>query len=109
VAISANRSRWAALAALSWAALAPASARAQDPADFPPPQGDQPTVVRGIDMLERRSYWESSAEARVFASAVLEAGVVYYRPNIAIGYGKPHWSWLGVEGYSGVSTSGGAV
>lgn len=113
--LSAQRARrgavrrlYALAAALAAAALAPAAARAQDPADLPPPQGDQPTSIRGIDLLQKRSYWEGSAAARPFVSAVMEFGALYFRPNLAIGYGRPHWSWIGVEGYSGVSTSGGS-
>ncbi|AGP33476.1 hypothetical protein [Sorangium cellulosum] len=98
----------AAAAALAALALAPAAARAQDPADLPPPAADAPPVSSGVDLLQKRSYWARSAGARPFVSAVLELGVIYYRPSLALGFGKPHWSWLGIEGYASVSPSGGA-
>ncbi|WP_437968261.1 hypothetical protein WMF04_02720 [Sorangium sp. So ce260] len=98
----------AAAAALAALALAPAGARAQDPADLPPPAADPPPVPSGVDVLHKRSYWARSAGARPFVSAVLDLGIIYYRPSLAVGFGKPHWSWLGIEGYASVSPSGGA-
>lgn len=79
---------------------------AQDPADLPPPPGAQPGLTEGIEQSARRPFWVSG-ETRWFVSAVLEAGIVYLRPQIAVGYGKPHWQWVGIEGYSGVSITGG--
>ncbi|XYH98857.1 hypothetical protein ACMHYB_03580 [Sorangium sp. So ce1128] len=102
----ARRRPLAAAAALAF--LVPAGARAQDPADLPPPASDPPPVTSGVDLLQKRSYWARSAGARPFVSAVLELGVIYYRPSLALGVGKPHWSWLGLEGYASVSPSGGA-
>ncbi|WP_437835050.1 hypothetical protein [Sorangium sp. So ce1153] len=104
----ARRRPLAAAAALAAITLVPAWARAQDPADLPPPASDPPSVSSGVDLLQKRSYWARSAGARPFVAAVLELGVIYFRPSLALGVGKPHWSWLGVEGYSSVSPSGGA-
>lgn len=97
----------AAAALAAGALLASGAARAQDPADLPPPSGDQPTAARGLDLVTKRAFWARSADPRPFVSAMLEAGVIYFRPNIAIGWGRPHWSWIGLEGYSSVATSGG--
>ena len=97
----------AATLSLAAATLAPGAARAQGGADLPPPQGTQPGVTSGIDLLQKRSYWERSAGARPFLAATMELGAIYFRPNLAIGYGRPHWSWIGVEGYSEVSPNGG--
>ncbi|WP_438007735.1 hypothetical protein WME89_02750 [Sorangium sp. So ce321] len=104
----ARRRPLAAAAALAAVALVPALARAQDPADLPPPASDPPSAPSGIDLPQKRSYWARSAGARPFVSALLELGVIYFRPSLALGVGKPHWSWLGIEGYSSVSPSGGA-
>jgi hypothetical protein len=107
-----GRSRWsssrAAAAAVGIATLfgAERPAFAQDPADLPPPPGAQPGLTEGIEQSARRPFWVSG-DTRWFVSAVLEAGIVYLRPQIAVGYGKPHWQWIGVEGYSGVSINGG--
>ncbi|AUX39200.1 hypothetical protein SOCE26_005820 [Sorangium cellulosum] len=100
--------RTPAAAALAALALAAARAAAQDVADLPPSISDPPPTSAGIDVLQKRSYWARSAGARPFVSAVLELGVIYYRPTLAIGVGRPHWSWVGVEGYASVSPTGGA-
>jgi hypothetical protein len=79
---------------------------AQDPSDLPPPQGVQPGLTEGLEQAQKRPFWVSGAR-RWFISSVLDAGIVYLRPQLAVGYGKPHWSWIGIEGYSSVSISGG--
>ena len=77
---------------------------AQDPSDLPPPPGAQPGLTEGLD--QSRPFWVSGAQ-RWFISSTLDAGIVYLRPQIAVGYGKPHWSWVGIEGYSSTSIGGG--
>ncbi|WP_438026812.1 hypothetical protein [Sorangium sp. So ce233] len=103
-----RRALAAALAVAAAPVLVPAAAVAQDPADLPPPASDPPALSSGVDLLQKRSYWARSAAARPFVSAVLELGVIYFRPSLALGVGRPHWSWIGIEGYSSVSPSGGA-
>lgn len=98
----------AAGAALAWTVLGPLAARAQDPADIPPQQGVHPSSFRGVEILQNRAYWAHSAPARPFVSAVFEGGALYFRPNLAIGYGRPHWSWIGVDGYANLTSTGGA-
>ncbi|WP_437976218.1 hypothetical protein WMF11_01815 [Sorangium sp. So ce295] len=98
----------AAAAALAALTLLPAGAGAQDPADLPSPAGEPPPVPSGIDLLQKRSYWARSAAARPFVSALMDLGVIYFRPSLALGVGKPHWSWLGIEAYTSVSPNGGA-
>ena len=105
-----GRSQWPWARAAAPAILAILGAErpafAQDPADLPPPPGAQPGLTEGISQSSRRPFWVSGA-SRWFVSAVLEAGIVYLRPQIAVGYGKPHWSWIGLEGFSAVSIAGG--
>jgi len=48
-------------------------------------------------------YWERGRK-RVFVAATLELGVPYLRLQLATGKGRPHYSWLGLEGNTGVST-----
>ncbi|WP_437743834.1 hypothetical protein WME73_01715 [Sorangium sp. So ce302] len=98
----------AAAATLAALTLLPAGAGAQDPADLPSPAGEPPPVPSGIDLLQKRSYWARSAAARPFLSALMDLGVIYFRPSLALGVGKPHWSWLGIEGYASGSPNGGA-
>ena len=102
-----QRCALAASLSLAAAALAPGAARAQGAADLPPPQGIQPGGTSGIDLLQKRSYWERSAGERPFLASTMDLGAIYFRPSLAIGYGRPHWSWIGVEGYSEVAPSGG--
>jgi hypothetical protein len=99
--------RWE-LAAPALAVLlaVPAGASAQDLADLPPFTADFPTAISGVDLLQKRAYWAKSAGPRLFLSAQFDVGVLFFRPSLALGYGRPHWSWFGLEGYSSVTTSG---
>jgi hypothetical protein len=86
------------------AVLAPASAAAQDFADTPPP-GDESSLRSGVE--QNRPYWRGSGPERGFMAASLGLGIVYYRPKLQFGYGRPHHSWFGLELGSGVSLGGG--
>lgn len=87
------------------ALLAGRAAAAQDVMDAPVSLPGHPTA--GPAILQKRSYWELSADERPFMAAMLEAGAIFYRPNLMVGYGKPFWSWVGLEGYANIDTSGG--
>ena len=50
------------------------------------------------------SPWQHGA-VRPFVGGYVDAGVVFARPAIELGYGQPHWSWFGVEAYA-LTTSG---
>jgi len=54
------------------------------------------SVARDLDMAQKRAYW-SGGKTRSFVLGTLEGGIFYYRPQLAIGYGKPHWHWFGAE------------
>ena len=61
--------------------------------------GGQATIgpaKTGVASLGGDSYWALGA-ARLFVSSTVDVGYLYFRPQIAIGYGKPHWSWVGAE------------
>lgn len=77
---------------------APGAARA---ADLGPTSTSQPAKT-GADALGGESYWGLSS-SRLFVSSTIDAGYLYFRPQIAIGYGKPHWSWFGAELYPSIS------
>ena len=63
----------------------------------PTPGGtDQATVAR---------YWELG-RTRPFVAATLDLGVAYLKPRIQAGYGRPFWSWVGVEAYPVLGLSG---
>jgi hypothetical protein len=57
---------------------------------FPAPPDDalmDPRMVRS---------W-GAAPVRSFVSTTVDVGFVYFRPRVALGYGKPFTSWIGVE------------
>lgn len=50
---------------------------------------------RFIDPKMRRSWNEDPA--RAFAALTIDAGYLYLRPRVALGYGTPFDSWVGIE------------
>jgi hypothetical protein len=95
-----------ALACASASAICPRAALAQV-GDIPATQGDQPGMSSGVDIASKLPYW-GAGNTRAFVSASFEAGIIYYRTVLSAGYGRPHWSWIGVEGYSVLSPDGGS-
>jgi hypothetical protein len=84
--------RYALLAGLvAWLGARPALA--QDPSDSGPSTGGSELV---LDSAAARPYW-SGGLPRWFISAQLEGGFFYIRNQMAAGYGKPHWRWIGLE------------
>jgi hypothetical protein len=81
----------------------PRRALAQDPSDSPPPQ-DATGTTAGIS--QKRPYWRGSGPWRPFMAAVFDFGIFYARPRMQLGWGKPHWSWVGLEIGTGISSSG---
>jgi hypothetical protein len=82
------------LATVAALLAAPGFARAQHAAD-----GGQATIgpaKTGAASIGGESYWALGA-SRLFISSTMDVGYLYFRPEIAIGYGRPHWSWVGVE------------
>lgn len=79
------------------------AARAQHAAD-----GGQATAgpaKTGAAALGGESYWALGA-SRFFVSSTIDVGYLYFRPQIAIGYGKPHWSWVGAELSPSITNTG---
>jgi hypothetical protein len=65
------------------------------------------TAVNPLARLEeaaRLDSW-SSARERPFLSSVIETGLPFARTQLALGYGRPHDTWLGLEGGSKISSS----
>lgn len=99
--------RWLSAALASAACiLEPAAVSAQDPGSIPP-SGVEGSGDSDLQLATQRPYW-SGGKSRWFLSATLEAGLVYYRPQLALGYGKPHFRWLGVETQTRVSLGSGS-
>jgi hypothetical protein len=95
-----------ALACASAPAICPRAALAQV-GDIPKSQSDQAGLASGVDIASKLPYWGAGG-TRSFVAASFEAGVIYYRTVVAAGYGRPHWSWIGAEGYSVISPDGGS-
>ncbi len=91
----ARASRLAALLLGLAAAAAAPSAFAQDPSSLPA-SGTSGAATPSFGTAEKRPYWEAG-KPRAFVSSILELSIFYYRPTLAVGYGEPHWQWIGVE------------
>ena len=63
----------------------------------PTPGGTEQAVVA--------RYWELG-RTRPFVAATLDLGVAYLKPRVQAGYGRPFWSWVGVEAYPVLGLSG---
>jgi hypothetical protein len=70
--------------------------------DVPVPS---PPATGGTEQSVVARYWEIG-RVRPFLAASVEAGIIYLKPRFAAGYGRPHWSWFGVESYPVLGTSG---
>lgn len=57
------------------------------------------------DQMSSRQYW-SSGKLRLFAAAVVDVGTSV-RPRLLLGYGRPHWTWGGIELEAATTTSAG--
>ncbi len=55
-------------------------------------------AVESIDArpVAERNTWASS-RPRAFVATQIDAGYLYLRPRVAVGYGRPHFQWLGLE------------
>lgn len=64
----------------------------------PPPQDAPSERPPGLD-----GHW-SHGEPRPFVSGRVDAGVPYVKPQVAVGYGKPHDTFVAVEAF-GITTN----
>ncbi len=78
-------------------------ARASGPIGVGTPIDAPPTV--GLEPGNKRAYW-SRGEHRPFVSSILDAGYLYVRPSIAVGFGKPHWRFVQLETSTALSANG---
>lgn len=51
------------------------------------------------------SYWQRG-RSRHFLSAQIDVGLLFFRPRLSAGYGRPYYSWLGLEANPIVSGEG---
>jgi hypothetical protein len=90
--------------ALVLTALVAPSIWAQPTDVSPAPQ--QPVLgLSATGQGSQHAFW-AEAEPRWFFAATLELGFVYARPKLAVGRGRPHWQWAGIEALPIVTTEG---
>jgi hypothetical protein len=65
-------------------------------------QPDNAALATGGE-LGNSHYWEKGKK-RLFVAATIELGLAYVRTQLASGWGRPHHSWVGLEGSTGVSS-----
>jgi hypothetical protein len=94
-------SRLRCLPALLAVLLATATGRAQLSQAVQP---DNAALASSAGEAVNERYW-TQGRSRLFQAATLELGLSYVRAQLASGYGKPHYSWVGLEGWTGVSPS----
>jgi len=90
----------AALFALAW--TCPATAAEPFGVESP---SSTPSAPGGTEQAVIARYYELG-RVRPFFALTVEAGYGYVKPRFALGYGRPFWSWLGVEIYPLTSLSG---
>ncbi|MBK8257947.1 MAG: hypothetical protein IPK82_35440 [Polyangiaceae bacterium] len=76
--------------------------------DLPTPSIAPPPFTGEFEQAGKRAFWRAGKTRWFFASS-LEVGNLFVRGGGALGYGKPHWSWVGVEGSSAISPGGGVT
>jgi hypothetical protein len=59
----------------------------------------------GTDQAVVARYWELG-RTRPFIATTVDFGVPYLKPRFMAGYGRPFWSWIGVEAYPVIGLSG---
>lgn len=64
-----------------------------------------PPATGGTEQAVVGRYWELG-RTRPFVAATVDAGLIYLRPRFMAGYGRPHWSWIGVEADPNLGTGG---
>lgn len=100
-----SSSRVAACAIAVFAALCffAGGAHAQTISDLP--RGADSRLGVGEGLEQRQPYW-AATNPRPFLSAEFELGTFALKPELGIGYGKPHYAWGGLSTWSRVGTSG---
>ncbi len=84
------RFRIAQLATLVWLTCGlPGLARAAPAAGLPERAVPEPKL----------SAWDQGTP-RLFVAGYADAGIVFARPAVELGYGMPHWKWFGAEAYA---------
>jgi hypothetical protein len=83
-------------AAFALGALASARAGAAAPDTSTPTVDEPPDVAPALPPMAHNGYW-SQGRTRAFVSGTFDVGYLYARPRISLGYGRPHYAWVGVD------------
>jgi hypothetical protein len=75
----------------------PAPSTPEPPPPVVPPKPDPPLTTPDtfVDRDMRRPW--SEAHMRPFLAARIDAGYLYLKPQMSVGYGKPFSSWIGID------------
>ncbi|HSI04433.1 MAG TPA: hypothetical protein VLC93_08160, partial [Myxococcota bacterium] len=60
------------------------------------PAEDSVNVEEDVKPTIDRFAWKTGRR-RLFAATTTDLGYIYLRPRLALGYGAPHYRWMGVE------------
>jgi hypothetical protein len=71
------------------------------PSDVGPAAPGEPGSGKAADTTRPR-FW-AEGESRLFFATSIDLGFLYLRPRAIIGYGKPFWTWFGLEANPQVS------
>jgi len=95
-----------ALSAMGLSALLTYGTRtfAQEPLGIEPPT-PSPAAAGGWEQAVVARYW-ALGRPRLFLSALLDNGYAYVKPQVAVGYGRPYWHWVGLQTYPIASLGG---
>jgi hypothetical protein len=75
------------------------------PTDVPPIPASPVLGLAAAGQGSKHAFW-AEPTPRWFLSATLELGYAYARPRLAVGQGRPHWQWAGIEVLPIVSSEG---
>jgi hypothetical protein len=81
--------------ALVLAIASPAYAQETTHGGFPTDIVQAPRADELVDPEMKRSWREGPS--RTFAALTIDAGYLYLRPRVSVGYGKPFTTWLGLD------------
>lgn len=102
--LGSKRARWLGMAIAGAVVAGSPRARAVETVGVDAPVASPP-ATGGTEQAVVGRYWELG-RTRPFLAATVDAGLIYLRPRLTAGYGRPHWSWIGVEADPNVGTGG---
>jgi hypothetical protein len=87
--------------------LAARPARAQEGAPAPPEQPlPFPALAQGPEPVMTLGHW-TREPGRPFLSIRGDLGYLYFKPRVSFGYGKPFYTWVGIDVVPSVTTQSG--